>query len=299
MPCAAYVSVINDLTDREDDFAAGKPNRLGGRSRAASSMLLAVTIVPGLWFAWWWRRDPVLLCAYLGAWAAFTLYSLPPFRFKTRGILGVLCDASGALVFPITVAVIVIHRAAHRPVSALWLASLALWGLAYGVRAILWHQLHDLESDRAAGAGTFAQRHPRAPRVLGRSVAFPLEMTALVAVLVQLRSGWIVAAVAVYAMLALQYVRSWGMRPLIVVPSPRAFMLPHEFYIVFFPLALLVAASARHGADVLVLIAHFIVFPAAILETARASFILLLPLFVRRSLGVARRATTPRRRTRS
>src|SRR6185503_20264135 len=33
-PGAAYVSVINDLTDLDDDRAAGKANRFEGRSRA-------------------------------------------------------------------------------------------------------------------------------------------------------------------------------------------------------------------------------------------------------------------------
>jgi 4-hydroxybenzoate polyprenyltransferase len=294
IPCAAYASVINDFADRTDDLAAAKPNRLEGRSRPAMAALLAATIGPGLFFAWHWRHDLPLFSCYAAAWATFTVYSLPPFRFKARGILGVLCDACGAVVFPIMVATIVTHRAAHATISTLWMASLTLGALAYGTRAILWHQLHDVENDRAAGVGTFAARHPRGPYVLGRYLAFPVELAALGSILWQLRSGWALGALVVYGALAVQYVRRWELRPLIVVPAPRSFMALHEFYIVFFPVAILLNAAWRDHRDLLVLGAHLIVFPAAALETARLSIKLLPPRRLRRWIRSAVDAITPR-----
>jgi len=296
VPCAAYVSVINDLADRDDDLAAGKASRLDGWSRPRLSALLAATIVPGVLFAWYWRHDILLLSCYAGAWVSFSLYSLPPFRLKARGILGVLCDACGAMVFPVMVAAIVTRRVAHATIAPLWLASLAIWALAYGIRAILWHQLHDIENDRAGFVGTFAARHPRGPFVLGRFIAFPVEMAALAAIVWQLHSVWVVVAVVLYAALAVQYVRRWGLRPLIVVPAARAFMVPHDFYIVFFPIALLLESAVRHPGDFVVLAAHLIVFPAAALETSRVSFLLFRPVSLRRRTRTVLRAITPQRK---
>src|SRR5438477_7708376 len=45
--CAAYVSVVNDLADRADDVAAGKPNRQLGYPRGPVLALLVSTIAAG------------------------------------------------------------------------------------------------------------------------------------------------------------------------------------------------------------------------------------------------------------
>ncbi len=101
---AVYVSVINDLTDRDEDRRAGKPNRLEARSGATIALFVAVPVLIGIVMAWRWRDDPALLAAYGAAWLAFSAYSLPPLRLKTRGLPGVIADASGAHLFPAIVA---------------------------------------------------------------------------------------------------------------------------------------------------------------------------------------------------
>ena len=73
LPGALYVSVVNDLTDRAEDEAAGKPNRMAGRPAWQAVLLVAVPVAIGLGFAFLWRDDPALLIAYLAAWAAFSL----------------------------------------------------------------------------------------------------------------------------------------------------------------------------------------------------------------------------------
>ncbi|HEX7957960.1 MAG TPA: hypothetical protein VF508_13505, partial [Pyrinomonadaceae bacterium] len=110
VPGAAYVSVINDLTDIEDDLACGKPNRLVGRSRGFVAAVLACCVAPGVAFAFYWRGDPLLLSLYLAAWVAFTLYSLPPARLKVRGMAGLLADACGAHLFPTLLVAVLVFR---------------------------------------------------------------------------------------------------------------------------------------------------------------------------------------------
>ena len=68
-------------------------------------------------------------------------------------------------------AVFLACRGAQRTVSEAWVASVAVWALSYGLRGILWHQLTDLETDRAAGVRTFARRYPLAFLSLGRLLA--------------------------------------------------------------------------------------------------------------------------------
>jgi 1,4-dihydroxy-2-naphthoate octaprenyltransferase len=270
VPGAAYVSVINDLTDRDEDLAAGKRNRVAGRSLTAIALLIGVTVAAGLVFAWLWRRDVLLLSCYLTAWLAFSLYSLPPFRFKTRGILGVLCDASGAHLFPTLVAVVLAFRAAGRPVNVLWIISIGVWAFAYGLRGILWHQLTDAGNDRDAGVRTFVQRHgPAVVARLSTFVVFPVELVALLAILGQLRSIGPPLLLLFYALAALRRMRRWKLNPVIVAPEPKFLIALHKYYDVLYPLALLITSAARFPIDLIALAVHLLIFPVRALQTAR------------------------------
>src|SRR5690349_9955647 len=150
IPAAIYASLINDVTDLAGDLRAGKRNSLAGRSRSFVATLVAIVIAVGFFFAWLWRDDAALLWCYLATWLAFSLYSLPPLRLKERGAAGVLCDAAGEHLFPALVAVLLACRGAQRAVNGSWIAAVAVWALAFGLRGIVWHQLTDIANDRAA-----------------------------------------------------------------------------------------------------------------------------------------------------
>src|SRR5688500_1096458 len=199
IPGAAYVSLINDATDIAEDEAAGKPNRLAGHSRAFIGLALAAAIAAGLGFMWLWRDDPLLLGVYLAAWIAFSLYSLSPFRLKARGVAGLIAEASGALLFPGLLAAILAFRTAGEPVSFLWLASAGAWAFAFGLRGIIWHQLADVENDRAAGVNTFVQVHSaRKAAGIAKFLVFPVEIAALGLMLWQLQSIVPIVALLLY-----------------------------------------------------------------------------------------------------
>ena len=64
--CAAYVTVINDLTDFKEDQASGKANRLIGKSWAFAATVLACCIMLGVAVAILWRICfAVALCELL------------------------------------------------------------------------------------------------------------------------------------------------------------------------------------------------------------------------------------------
>jgi hypothetical protein len=264
---AAYASVINDVTDRADDARAGKRNRVANRSRLIVAAALAVTAGAGFIFGWLWRHDMRLLSCYLAMWLAFSLYSFPPFRFKKRGVAGVLCDAAGAHLFPALLAVFIACRDAQRAVSGAWIVSVAVWALMFGLRGILWHQLTDVENDRAAAVLTFVRRHPVAAPAIGTFVVFPLEIGALAAMLRQVGSSWPAAFLALYVLYAIRVRQRTN--PVIVVPKPRSFFVLQEFYTDLFPVALLVAASVRDRWDLAVLGAHFLLFPRPLFHAIR------------------------------
>jgi 1,4-dihydroxy-2-naphthoate octaprenyltransferase len=269
VPGAAYVSIVNDLTDRHEDEAAGKANRLAGRSGGAIALLLAVPIGIGLFFCWQWRDDPLLLLPYLGAWTAFTLYSVPPFRLKARGVAGVLADASGAHLFPTLVAVALVIRAAEAEANAVWLAASSLWALSYGLRGIIWHQLLDDDADRLAAVSTFVQRGGRRSIVLlARWIIFPIELCAFSILLSQMPSWLPILFLAAYGLLVKRKLRVFKMQAVIVEPKPRYLIVLHEYYDLFLPLALLLACAWRWPWDAVALVLHFLLFPRRLVQTA-------------------------------
>jgi 4-hydroxybenzoate polyprenyltransferase len=274
---AAYVSVINDWADLEDDAAAGKDNRLAARGRwyppAAVGGLLAIGTVVAILA---WRDDPLVLALYAGPWLAFSLYSLPPVRLKARGAAGALADASGAHLFPHMLITVAVFHAAGRPLEAWWLVAIGIWALAAGIRGALWHQLSDVEADRRAGVTTFGQRTPARARFTGET-AFAIEIAVFFFLLV--RSGGSLLAfglLILYVGLELARVRLFGERVIVVAPVPVHRIAMHEYYLLFYPLAFLTASSFRHGADVLVLIAHTALFrhiPPMAARDARRSLV--------------------------
>lgn len=252
VPGAVYVSVINDFADRRDDLAAGKPNRLDRLSALFASLAIGAGVIA----SYFWRHDALLLSAYLAAWLAFSLYSLPPFRFKNRGLAGVVCDASGAHVFPTLVAVILAFRGAGRPIDIVWLASVGAWAFGSGLRGILWHQLTDLENDWRAGVRTFAALHPKAAIAAGTYLAFPIELLGLGAMFMRIRSIWPLAFLAVYAVITALRVWHLRMKAVIVAPRPRYLIVLNEYYEIYLAPSLLIAS-----ADWVVLAIHVVLFP--------------------------------------
>ena len=68
-------------------------------------------------------------------WLAFVLYSVPPFRWKTRGLLGVFANAAGDSLFPTLVAVLSAFQAAQQPLKISWVAAAGTWRLPTGFAA--------------------------------------------------------------------------------------------------------------------------------------------------------------------
>jgi 1,4-dihydroxy-2-naphthoate octaprenyltransferase len=252
--CAAYVSLVNDHFDRDEDARSGKPNRLTRLSAAAVATLFALVGGAGLLFLWLWSDVPGAALAYLGSWIAFTLYSAPPARLKTRGLPGVLADASGASLLPCLLAVLLAAHAVGRAADPAWLAAAAAWGLGWGLRGILWHQLADLESDRLGNVHTFAARRgAETARRVSLRLAWPLELVGLAALLWQLGSPLPPLFLLLYIGVVAGRSRLWRARP-------SRMLLLDEYYDALLPLALVLASAATHKADLLLLAPLLLLF---------------------------------------
>jgi 1,4-dihydroxy-2-naphthoate octaprenyltransferase len=258
--CASYVSVLNDLTDAQDDQASGKPSRWPRGARIYPALLLAGCMAAGGVFLIVWRKDTLLFCAYLFCWLAFALYSVPPFRLKVRGIWGVLADASGAHLFPTLFAVILLYHWHRTEAPAPWTILVALWSFAAGIRGILWHQLEDAENDRKIGLRTFVCLHgTKAGERMGL-LAFLLEFTAFSLMLWRTQNALAVLFLVLYGLFASVRWRRLGIGLTVVKPGQASRMAMSEYYIVLYPLAYLLTASWQQPSTLFLLLSHGVLF---------------------------------------
>ena len=257
---AAYVSLLNDWTDRTIDQVAGKSNRLANKSGAFVNTLLGVCVTAGFGFGlFFWRLAPVVSLCYAGAWIAYSLYSLPPVRLKVRGLAGVLADAAGAHLFPQLFTVALISHWTGHVVSIAWWWAVGTWSLACGIRNILWHQLSDVTADRRAGIHTLVTRAGELfVRRFGHWFIFPIEVLAFSSLLVELNQPGTLIALTVYIGVEAMHWQLWRIRPLVLSPNQR--LVLNEYYITFYPLALLLTRSLQYPLDGVVLGLHLLLF---------------------------------------
>jgi 4-hydroxybenzoate polyprenyltransferase len=282
LPGAAFVSISNDIFDIEDDAAAGKPNRMSGRSRAFRAAALAGSLACGLPFFWYWRSDPVPLACYAAAWIAFALYSVPPARLKARGMFGLCADAAGAHLFPTLLAATALFAALGRSAPAGWLIGIGCWSFALGCRGILWHQLLDRERDERSGTATFAVRRSVAASVRLATRIFAIELAALAAILMLMGSLFPVLAALYYVLLVQRRHRCWGLVTVVAAPRAEYRIWLDDYYGVLLPVSVIAASAFSYRAELILLAAHLLLFPRRPLETAQDSWALIVkPLFNR------------------
>ncbi|QIX60260.1 UbiA family prenyltransferase [Hymenobacter sp. BT18] len=268
---ATYVSLLNDFTDRAEDQAAGKPNRLAAASPGLVRALFSLCLGSGLLFGWYAARlSSLAALLYLGAWVAYTLYSLPPFRWKTRGALGLLADAAGAHLFPQLFTVALVSAWLGRAVPLPWLLLVGVWSLACGGRNIIWHQLHDEANDVRTQTATFVVRWgARWARHLAERILFPVEVVAFAGLLWlgQAPLAWL--ALLVYGGLVWFRLRQWGIVPVVAAPRAKYQLWLNEYYEGLYPLAmLLTAAWPLRAVGAGLLIVHGLLFSQRLRQTA-------------------------------
>lgn len=263
---AIYVSIINDITDIEDDRASGKHNRLSRFTPAVRGMLLAASIIPGLICAWFLSANALALILYIASYVAFTLYSLAPFRLKNRGIAGVMADASGAHLFPSLLMVAGVSYFNDYDINWIWFAAVGVWALMYGLRGILWHQFADRENDLSIGLQTFATN--KDPQSFRRH-SFTIMITELIALAVMLAcigKLWPVIALMAYLLLLAVYQKKVEIIAIVPPANRQWHILMSYYYQAFFPLALLLESAVDFTSVWIVMAVHLVLFPGIILN---------------------------------
>jgi len=197
-PWAAFGYGINEVADRDADRRARKPNRAAALASTSWALFLVLAAGTALGLSLVWAADAAAPLFVLAGIALAVAYSLPPVRLKERGTIGLLAAAVAQWALPVMALSAWQMRGWLRPAAG----SLALLGLAIGLRWIAVHQLEDAPRDRAAGVRTYASGGRPIRAVI--LCAFGAEMVLLAAALafnwpqsmppVLALGSWVVAA---------------------------------------------------------------------------------------------------------
>lgn len=259
IPLASFVCVINDITDERADRAAGKSNRMAGRSTIFKVFWLAACLVSGAAAAWFsFRNNEPALLLYAANWLAFVFYSLPPIRLKERGFAGVLADALGGTVLPVLWWVLLANPVS----SALFLAVAGTWSLAFGLRGILYHQTVDIALDQSSGVETFAVRVglPKLRRLVV-GVIFPAELLTLASLLWMSGSAFAVPILSVYGFTQFALWKWLRIRNVVVDAGERTRLVLLKYYQLWFPLTFILSLGCLDVRAFLLLPLHGLAFP--------------------------------------
>jgi len=260
---AIYVSIINDITDIEIDQASGKKNKMANMPSYLHWLLPLLCLLAGYICTLYFLPDIQSIFLYSIPWISFSLYSFKPIRLKDRGLLGVFADASGSHIFTSLLVISSISFIAHSNVDWIWFTSTAIWALCYGIRGILWHQYLDRKNDLLTDTKTYASRlEPKRLKKM-EIMIFVLELAALTFMLFVIGQVLPVLFLLIYVILALFRTILFKYKTVIILsPENRSFhILMADYYQVFFPVSLLVAASLIDASVLLVLFIHLVLFP--------------------------------------
>lgn len=260
---AVYVSIINDITDLDEDLASGKSNRIQAVPIKLRWMIPAACVIMGLLFGYFLYPDILSCLLYSLSWIAFSLYSIRPVRLKNRGIWGVFADACGSHVFTSLLMVSGISSFTHQHINWIWFTAVGIWALCYGLRGILWHQFVDRENDIKVNLNTYASKvNPVKFKSKALMIAL-VEFSAVAVIIFQIQQiNTVIALILYFFLLFIRYRKLNHKVILILTPENKPFqILMADYYQVFLPLSLLLTAIFIDELNIIILLIHIILFP--------------------------------------
>lgn len=271
---ASYGHVINDIFDIEQDRQAGKRNFMAPFTAAQQAGFALLTFAAGFLPLAWVHYGPAAIVAMLINFGLPTIYSIPPLRFKERGILGVLCDTSGAHLVPtIFIALAYANNASSpSPEAARFLFAAAPWAFVFGLKGILHHQLADRESDLIAGAVTFGTKSDptRTLRFVSR-ILYWVELVTFAGVVATLWpvAPLVAACVPIYG--GIELLKGWvgwtfAFDAAGEVRGKNVPFANNRFYELWMPVALATHLSLQQRSFLGVLVVHLWLFRGNLIE---------------------------------
>ena len=236
---ACFGHVVNSFSDRFIDAAAGKPNEFSKISNRFGQIWVGIFVAGSVFFTVfiYHQRPSVVFLLFL-TYALAAFYSIPPVRFKERGVLGLIAPAIAQRTLPV---LIIFEALMYWDMVALLICILST---VIGLRSIIVHQIKDVDADLRASVKTMATtKGTDYLRNLLMHIIFPLELIffivsisvmsinfKLIGIIGVVYMFWLAAQV-----LALKIIEreSFSLEPYIVSSS-----IFSDFYNLYWPLSL-------------------------------------------------------------
>jgi 4-hydroxybenzoate polyprenyltransferase len=274
--CAGtYGYLLNDIFDLEVDRRAGKSNRMAAFSPGQRFLFCALALGLGFTPALFLPTSHTTLFILGLEYFVLTVYSLPPLRLKSRGALGLLCDAAGAHVVANLYVLSVLADArppatggARIQSTAVFVVLVCAWELCLGLIGILVHQVVDRENDLRSGIRTFVTersflviRVPATLLYLGELLAF----AALCFVLRNVAPLVGIAAALYVVLLGMKIWNRWHHYRNFAAESTLTewWLSSHTYYEAYFPLAAALQCALLHPQVTIFAALHLTVFVPA------------------------------------
>lgn len=149
--------ILNDLFDQKSDKLVKKFNFTLILNQYFLSLIIIIVWCIGFYLinSISKKASYFLIIQYV----LLLVYSIPPFRFKEKGILGILTDACYAHVIPEIILLIIIQT--YVDIHPLLWMSFLFFTFSIGMRDILIHQLESLKEDSMSKTNTYAINNPQ------------------------------------------------------------------------------------------------------------------------------------------
>lgn len=152
----AFGYIINDYADMEVDKLAGKHKVMHSMSAKMALFIVIFTGIAGCLTVLVYRFDLIVLLLLTVIYFFGASYSAPPFRFKEKGVMGLIVSSSAQRCMPLLL-VFVLQNTGFD----IWLVFWIVLSFLVGLRYILVHQYIDIENDRKSGVRTFTLKNEK------------------------------------------------------------------------------------------------------------------------------------------
>jgi 4-hydroxybenzoate polyprenyltransferase len=260
--------LINDWADIKSDLKAGKSNKVG--ELKIGVRLLILTLLCVFSFLPW-----LVLPMNEYSWALigleiilFLFYSLPPFRLKEKGFLGIITDTMYAYIVPSILASLTFYLIVPETDFDLlsYLLVLSIWLTMVGIRGILFHQIQDHDNDKNAGVKTFVTRKgiPLAEQLV-RSL-LPIEIILFTGFFVFVIEDFYLLFPAYIVFIIIRYFQEGKNNQKVTLVNYRRFSYRFldDFYLDYLPVLILLQLCISNYYYIPLLVLHLLFFRNAI-----------------------------------
>ncbi len=277
---ACFGQLLNDVCDREEDLLSRSPNLVVWKSRkkllVMFVLVLLMAVLPWIMLP----LTPAILILLIVEICLFIACSVPPLRFKRRGLLGPIVNGLCEYTVPFMVGLLTFGKLCGTELPLWFMTILAIWALLVGVHATLIRQLMLAQWDLLARRLTFVVQYGWQFTVEGMErYLLPAEMVAFI--LLVLAIGCYIPLVPigflVYLVWMLYRWKTFGIwqsgNPLQFPVVDRLFcchlILLFRFYTDWLPFLLLIALVWHTPLYVILLVTHLLLFQSGIVTLVR------------------------------